>query len=45
MIKAVVYYFLLYRDLLSSSIVHRAMHEYLRNANETGRAVNTLVIN
>jgi pumilio family protein 6 len=25
------------KDLLSSSIVHRAMHEYLRNANEKGR--------
>lgn len=28
---------LLFRDLLSTSIVHRVMHEYLRNANEKGR--------
>lgn len=26
------------KNLLSTSIVHRAMHEYLRNANEKGRA-------
>ncbi len=25
------------KDLLSTSIVHRVMHEYLRNANDKGR--------
>ncbi|CAF4392610.1 unnamed protein product, partial [Adineta steineri] len=25
------------KDLLSTSIVHRVMHEYIRNANEKGR--------
>ncbi len=29
--------YFLFRDLLSTSIVHRVMHEYLRNANEKGR--------
>ena len=36
--------FQLLRDLLSTSIVHRAMHEYMRNANDKGREVNIILL-